>query len=257
MNMLALKRVPRHFGGLAAVNEISFEAESGQVTGLIGPNGAGKTTLLNLISGLDQPTSGEIHFLSQPIHKLPPHKINQLGIARTYQNIRLFAEMTVLDNIIVGMHTQGKASLLDAALMLPGYRAEEKRLREQALQLTQRLGLEKFKDTPADALSYGDQRRVEIARALATHPKFLLLDEPAAGMNDAETARLGELILSLAKEGLTVLVIEHDMPFIAQVCDHVVALNFGEVIARGTMDEIKANPLVVAAYLGEEESANA
>jgi len=257
MNMLTLKRVTRHFGGLAAVNEISFETESGQVTGLIGPNGAGKTTLLNLISGLDQPTSGEIHFMNQPIHKLAPHKINQLGIARTYQNIRLFAEMTVLDNIIVGMHTQGKAGLLDAALMLPNYRAEEKRLREQALHLTQRLGLEKFKDTPADALSYGDQRRVEIARALATHPKFLLLDEPAAGMNDAETARLGELIISLSDEGLTVLVIEHDMPFIAQVCDHVVVLNFGEVIARGTVNEIKSNPLVVAAYLGAEEAADA
>ena len=140
MNMLTLNRVTRHFGGLAAVNEVSFEAESGQITGLIGPNGAGKTTLLNLISGLDQPTSGEIHFMNQPIHKLPPHKINQLGIARTYQNIRLFAEMSVLDNIIVGMHTQGRAGLLDAALMLPTYRAEEKRLREQALQLTRTAG---------------------------------------------------------------------------------------------------------------------
>lgn len=257
MTMLTLSRVSRNFGGLAAVSDVSFEAESGQVTGLIGPNGAGKTTLLNLISGLDQPTGGDIRFMDQPIQKLPPHKINQLGVARTYQNIRLFAEMSVLDNIIVGMHTQGKSGLLSAALALPSYRAEEKRLRAQALQLTARLGLEKFSDTPADALSYGDQRRVEIARALATHPKLLLLDEPTAGMNAAETARLGELILSLRAEGLTVLVIEHDMTFIAQVCDHVVVLNFGQVIARGTVGAVKSDPLVVTAYLGAEEAADA
>ena len=257
MTTLTLNHVSRYFGGLAAVNDVSFEAESGQVTGLIGPNGAGKTTLLNLISGLDQPTSGEIRFMDQSIEKLPPHKINQLGIARTYQNIRLFAEMSVLDNIIVGMHTQGKAGLLSAALMLPSYRAEEKHLREQALKLIKRLGLEDFGDTSADNLSYGDQRRVEIARALATHPKLLLLDEPTAGMNAAETERLGELILSLHHEGLTVLVIEHDMAFIAQVCDHVVALNFGEVIARGTVNAVNSDPVVVAAYLGAEEAADA
>lgn len=257
MTTLTLDHVTRHFGGLAAVNDVSFQAESGQITGLIGPNGAGKTTLLNLISGLDQPTGGEIRFMDQAIQKLPPHKINQLGIARTYQNIRLFAEMSVLDNIIVGMHTQGKAGLLSAALALPSYRAEEKRLREQAWQLIKRLGLEKFSDTPADDLSYGDQRRVEIARALATHPKLLLLDEPTAGMNAAESEQLGELILSLHHEGLTALVIEHDMTFIAQVCDHVVVLNFGEVIARGTVSAVKADPIVVAAYLGTEEEADA
>ncbi|MDD2923385.1 MAG: ABC transporter ATP-binding protein [Anaerolineales bacterium] len=257
MTMLTLNRVTRYFGGLAAVNDVSFEAEANQITGLIGPNGAGKTTLLNLISGLDQPASGEIRFMDRAIQKLPPHKINQLGIARTYQNIRLFAEMSALDNIIVGMHTQGKAGLLSAALSLPGYRAEEKRLREQALQLAERLGLGSFCNTPADALSYGDQRRVEIARALAAHPKLLLLDEPTAGMNAAETARLGELILSLRDEGLAALVIEHDMSFIAQVCDHVVVLNFGEVIARGTVDAVKSDPTVVAAYLGEEEAADA
>jgi branched-chain amino acid transport system ATP-binding protein len=252
--MLKLSNVSRHFGGLAAVNDVSFDVESGQVVGLIGPNGAGKTTLLNLISGLDQATSGEIQFDGQFIQKLPPHKINQLGIARTYQNIRLFAEMSVRENIIVGMHTQGKAGLVSATLMTPAYRAEEKHLREQADILAARLGLDLFADSPADALSYGDQRRVEIARALATHPKLILLDEPTAGMNAAETARLGELILSLRDEGLTVLVIEHDMTFISQVCDRVIVLNFGEVIASGTVQEIKANPLVIEAYLGAEES---
>jgi branched-chain amino acid transport system ATP-binding protein len=252
--MLKLSNVSRHFGGLAAVNDVSFDVEAGQVVGLIGPNGAGKTTLLNLVSGLDQVTHGEIQFNGQFIHKLPPHKINQLGIARTYQNIRLFAEMSVRENIIVGMHTQGKAGLVSATLMLPAYRAEEKHLREQADILTARLGLDAFKDSPADALSYGDQRRVEIARALATHPKLILLDEPTAGMNAAETARLGELILSLRAEGLTVLVIEHDMTFISQVCDRVIVLNFGEVIASGTTEEVKTNPLVIEAYLGAEET---
>ncbi len=250
--MLELNYVSRQFGGLAAVSQVSFSVEAGQIVGLIGPNGAGKTTLLNLISGLDQATSGEIQFNGQFIQKLPPHKINQLGIARTYQNIRLFAEMSVRENIIVGMHTQGRAGLVSATLLTPAYRAEERRLREQANQLTRRLGLEAFGDSPADALSYGDQRRVEIARALATHPKLLLLDEPTAGMNAAETARLGDLILGLRAEGLTVLVIEHDMAFISQICDQVIVLNFGQVIARGTTAEIKANPLVVEAYLGTE-----
>lgn len=252
--MLRLDNVSRYFGGLAAVNDVSFEMEAGQVVGLIGPNGAGKTTLLNLVSGLDQATRGTIRFNERFIHKLPPHRINQLGIARTYQNIRLFAEMSVRENIIVGMHTQGRAGLISATLMLPAYRAEEQRLRLQADGLIERLGLEAFADAPADALSYGDQRRVEIARALATHPKLILLDEPAAGMNTAETERLGRLILSLRDEGLTVLVIEHDMPFISQVCDQVIVLNFGEVIASGTTEAVKINPLVIEAYLGVEEA---
>jgi ABC-type branched-subunit amino acid transport system ATPase component len=255
--MLELHRVSRRFGGLAAVNNVSFGVAPGQILGLIGPNGAGKTTLLNLISGLDQATSGEIHFNGQAIQRMPAHRINQIGIARTYQNIRLFSGMSVLENVIVGMHTQGRAGLLEAALLLPSYRAEERRLREQAALLLERLSLADFRDKPADALSYGDQRRVEIARALATHPKLLLLDEPTAGMNAAETARLGELILGLRAEGLTVLVIEHDMTFIAQICDRVVVLNFGEVIAQGRINEIKSDPVVVEAYLGADEHVSA
>jgi ABC-type branched-subunit amino acid transport system ATPase component len=255
--MLVLDRVSRSFGGLAAVSDVSFEVKAGQIMGLIGPNGAGKTTLLNLISGLDQPTRGSIHFNGQPIHDRPPHIINQLGIARTYQNIRLFAEMSVLDNVIVGLHTQGHAGLLSAVLLLPSYRSEERRLRALAQQLIARLDVQHFEQTPADALSYGDQRRVELARALATHPKLLLLDEPTAGMNATETARLGELILGLRAEGLSILVIEHDMAFIAQVCDEVIVLNFGQVIARGTPDQIKADQVVVEAYLGAAESVDA
>jgi ABC-type branched-subunit amino acid transport system ATPase component len=255
--MLALERVSRYFGGLAAVNNVSFEVQAGQIIGLIGPNGAGKTTLLNLISGLDKPTHGAVLLNGKPIHHLMPHQINQLGIARTYQNIRLFAEMTVIENVIVGMHTQGKASLLNAMLMLPSYWTEERWLRAEAQKLIDRLGLSEFSNMPADALSYGAQRRVEIARALATHPKLLLLDEPTAGMNAIETAKLGEFILSLRAEGLTVLVIEHDMAFITQVCDQVVVLNFGELIASGTPDQIKADPIVVEAYLGAEETVHA
>lgn len=255
--LLELENITRLFGGLRAVHNVRFDVARGQIFGLIGPNGAGKTTLLNLISGLDQPTQGMIRFDGKKIDHLPPHQVNQLGIARTYQNIRLFTGMSVLDNIIVGMHTQGKASLLAATLMLPSYRAEEKRLREEAHALLQRLNMDSFASVAADTLSYGDQRRVEIARALATHPQLLLLDEPAAGMNHAERAHLGELILALRAEGLTVLVIEHDMAFINQVCDEVVVLNFGEVIARGPLDELKANPLVVQAYLGAEEQDHA
>ena len=255
--MLTLDALSRFFGGLAAVNSVSFKVQSGQIVGLIGPNGAGKTTLINLVSGLDRPTRGAILLNDSPIQHLRPHQINQLGIARTYQNNRLFSEMTVLENVIVGMHTRGKASLFEAMLMLPSYRAEEKRLRLEAQKLIESLGLSEFSRVPTGALSYGAQRRVEIARALATRPGLLLLDEPTAGMNAAETARLGEFILGLRAGGLTVLVIEHDMTFINQVCDQVVVLNFGELIASGTPDQVRANPLVIEAYLGTEEAPRA
>ena len=258
--MLKLNHLSRHFGGLAAVNQVSLEVQKGQIVGLIGPNGAGKTTLLNLISGLDKPSNGSIELNGHPIHHLPPHTINRLGIARTYQNIRLFAEMSVVENILAGMHNQGKTNLFSAMFMLPAYRSEERRLRLQAHNLLERLGLNGGKITrsaQAISLSYGDQRRVEIARALATQPQLLLLDEPTAGMNAIETSRLGDLILSLREEGLTVLVIEHDMAFSAQICDQVVVLNFGERIAGGTVEQIKANPLVIDAYLGLEENRDA
>jgi ABC-type branched-subunit amino acid transport system ATPase component len=255
--MLRLERVGRQFGGLAAVHDVSFDVQHGQILGLIGPNGAGKTTLLNLVSGLDRVSSGTIQFKGQPIHTQPAHRIAQMGIARTYQNIRLFGEMSVLENVVVGTHIQGKTGLLEALFMLPKYTAEEYRLRETAKRWVRQLGLAGFSSTLAGDLSYGDQRRVEIARALATNPSLLLLDEPSAGMNAAETARLGELILALRKDGLTILVIEHDMAFISQICDQVVVLNFGEVIAQGAPQEIKTNPSVIEAYLGSPEADHA
>ena len=250
--MLELKNVSKRFGGLAAVNQLTFSVQAGQIVGLIGPNGAGKTTLINMISGLDTITDGQIFFKEQEISHLKAYQIAHLGIARTYQNIRLF-EMSVWENVIVGRHKAGRSNLLAALLMLPQQRREEQAAHQDALALLDRLALTEVKTADATKLSYGDQRRVEIARALATEPELLLLDEPTAGMNAAETRIVGDLILKLRDEGLTILIIEHDMELISQVCDEVVALNFGQLIARGTPAEIKANPAVIEAYLGEEE----
>ncbi|NWG15147.1 MAG: ABC transporter ATP-binding protein [Chloroflexi bacterium] len=224
-----------------------------RIVGLIGPNGAGKTTLINNISGLDHPTSGTIRLEGNEIHNLPPHRISGLGIARTYQNIRLFGEMTVLENLLISQHGRGRASVLDSLVFTPHFRAEERRLRDTAMQLLERFHLAGMAHQLAGNLPYGDQRRLEMARALATGPKLLLLDEPTAGMNPIETEQLGQQILRLRDEQLTVLVIEHDMSLIHQVCDEVYVLNFGQIIAHGTPEAIKHNPLVIEAYLGREE----
>lgn len=236
-----------------ALNTVDLTVPEGRIVGLIGPNGAGKTTLINNVSGLDHPTSGEILFNGTSIKRMAPHRITRLGIARTYQNIRLFGDMTALQNLLIGQHGRGSASLLEAMIFWPRYIREERHLYQNAADLLERFGIGHLMETRAGNLPYGDQRRLEIARAISTDPLLLLLDEPTAGMNPKETHALGEQIIFLREQGLTVLVIEHDMSLIHQVCDEVYVLNFGQIIAHGTPDEIKNDPVVIEAYLGRDE----
>jgi len=251
--MLELNQVSRSFGGLQALKEVTLSVLANQIVGLIGPNGAGKTTLINNISGLDHPSSGTIRFNGTDIHQLAPHEIAQRGIARTYQNIRLFTDMTALENLLVSQHYRGHALIWDSLIFSKRYKDEERHFREKAEHLLKRFQLEGVANHRAGSLPYGDQRRLEMARALATQPNLLLLDEPAAGMNPVETRLLGEKIIELKAEGVTVLVIEHDMSLIHQVCDFIFVLNFGQIIAHGTPNEIKQNPAVIEAYLGRED----
>lgn len=255
--MLTLNAVSRQFGGLQALNSVNMTVPAGKITGLIGPNGAGKTTLINNISGLDHPTSGTITFGDTDITHAPPHRIARLGIARTYQNIRLFGEMTALENLLISQHARGAATALEAMFFAPRYRREERRLRDHALHLLERFNLTHAAQSRAGALPYGDQRRLEMARALGTNPKLILLDEPTAGMNPVETHELGEQILRLNADGITVLVIEHDMALIRQVCEGIYVLNFGQIIAHGHYDELRGDQRVIEAYLGEDEDGAA
>ena len=251
--LLQLTDITKHFGGLAALSTVSFSVARGEVKGLIGPNGAGKTTLLNIISGLAQETSGAVRFNGADITSLPAHRIAALGIARTYQNIRLFEEMTVEQNLLVGRHMRTQSGMASSLFLLPRQRREERELRNNAAVLLQRMDMLDRRDAVAGELAYGDQRRIEIMRALAADPLLLLLDEPSAGMNAIETEQLGRFILSIRDQGVTILIIEHDMNLISQVCDQVVVLNFGEVISHGTPQQVQNDPLVIEAYLGQEE----
>ncbi len=248
---LALKGVSRAFGGVKAVDEATFTVEPGEVHGLIGPNGAGKTTLLNLISGLIRPTGGSISLEGKRIDGLPPHRVAALGIARTYQNIRLFGGLSAVDNVVVGEHLRRHAPFWRRLFMLPAAKREEGEAREAAAKLLGRVGMRERAQTQAFGLSYGEQRRVEIARALASQPKLVLLDEPTAGMNPNEAASVGRLVREVAKEGRAVLLIEHNVRLVMELCDRVTVLNFGKVIARGTPAEVAKDPAVIAAYLGD------
>ncbi len=254
---LELASVSRQFGGLQALHEVTMTVPPNRIVGLIGPNGAGKTTLINNISGLDHPTGGSIHFKGQDITHAAPHRITRAGIARTYQNIRLFGEMTVLENLLIGQHGRGQATLLEALVFAPRHRRDEQALRQRAHALLERFDLTALAHDQADSLPYGDQRRLEMARALAVDPSLVLLDEPTAGMNPIETQQLGEQIIRLRQEGLAVLVIEHDMALIRQVCDEIFVLNFGRIIAHGAPDAIRNNPLVIEAYLGKDDNGAA
>ncbi|MFP5212164.1 MAG: ABC transporter ATP-binding protein [Acidobacteriota bacterium] len=243
------------FGGLTAVKDFSIKLNQGELVGLIGPNGAGKTTVFNLITGAFKPTRGKIWWQGEDITRLPIHEITARGIARTFQNIRLFTDLSVLDNVLVSFHHKLHVQFWEAMLGLPTYRREEERMREEAMDLLRELGLSHLASEKAGALAYGQQRRLEIARALATKPGLLLLDEPAAGMNPIETMQLAELVQELrAKYKLTIFLIEHDMKFVMQLCERIKVLVYGTTIAEGTPAQIQSNPEVIKAYLGESKN---
>jgi branched-chain amino acid transport system permease protein len=250
--MLAVEGLCRSFGGVAALSDVSFELGRGKILGLIGPNGAGKTTLINAVSGIFAPTEGKIIWEGREIQGRKAHRIARDGIARSYQNIQLFGEMSVLENVVVGHHARVRTNLLASWLRLPSDARAEREAREEAMALLSRLGLAELCDQEASKLSYGDQRRVEIARALALRPRLLLLDEPAAGMNGIETAALGDFILDLKRHGYTILVVEHHMDLIMKICDEIVVLNFGKKIAEGAPEAVARNEAVLEAYLGRE-----
>jgi ABC-type branched-subunit amino acid transport system ATPase component len=257
--LLEIQGLVKRFGGLSAVDQVDLSVQPGEIVSLIGPNGAGKTTLFNLIAGLYEPDEGSIRFDGHDLVRLKPNQICTLGIARTFQTVRLFPNMTVLENAMVGQHCRTRAGVLGAILRLPGQRAEERQVRERARRALAFFGarLAGFREEqPASALSYANRRRLEIARAMATDPKLIMLDEPTAGMNPRETGEMTRLIGRLRSEGgYTIIVIEHDMRVVKGVSDRVVALDYGRKISEGTYDQVANDPRVIEAYLGKRAEA--
>ncbi len=251
MSLLDLSQLHKRFGGLHAVNDISFGVEADSIKAVIGPNGAGKTTLFNLITGTLKATAGQVHFKGENIQGRKPHQIAACGIARTFQNIKLFHDMTALENVMVGRHLRSRAGFLASMLNLPWTLREERQIRDKALELLELLEIADYADVEATSLAFGQQRAVEFARALALEPTLLLLDEPAAGLNIQETAEVGRLITRIRDLGITVLLVEHDMSLVMEISDEIVVLSFGEKIAEDVPNAIQNDPEVIKVYLGE------
>ncbi len=254
MALLEVSNLSKRFGGLQAVKDVTFDVERGMIKAVIGPNGAGKTTLFNLLSGFSAPDSGSVRFGGSWIHGKGPHLVAAAGISRTFQHIRLFSRMSALENVAVGRHVRSRSGFLSAMLHLPAARREELDIREQALAAMDFLGIAQLADEDAASLSYGQQRAVELARALASEPVLLLLDEPAAGLNMRETADLADLIVKIRSRGITVLIVEHDMSLVMNISDEVVVLSYGEKIADDTPLAVQKDPHVIRVYLGEDDA---
>lgn len=250
--ILSVKNLQKSFGGIQAIDSLDFGISQGQVKSVIGPNGAGKTTLFNLITGIYRPSDGILRFNGKILNGLKPYRIARLGISRTFQNLQLFANMTVLENVMVGRHSLTSAGLLSTGLRLSRMRREEKNIRKKALEELSFMGLETKPELEAVSLPLGEQKLLEIARALATSPRLLLLDEPAAGLNIRETEKLSQTILKIRDRGITIILVEHDMSLVMEISDEILVLNYGSKIAEGPPREIQRNREVIAAYLGEE-----
>ncbi|MCM2357262.1 MAG: ABC transporter ATP-binding protein [Geobacteraceae bacterium] len=249
--MLAIRGITQVFGGLTALDDVTFTINRNDITGVIGPNGAGKTTLFNIISGIYTPTAGTISLDDRNITRLPPEKLATRGMVRTFQNIELFGQMTVLENVMVGLHTKSRCGIVSCAFKFPWQISEERRIRDSAQVWLQFCGIEELAGTTAANLPFGKGRLLEIARALAQEPQIIFMDEPAAGLNGRETLELALLIRKIRDRGITVVLVEHDMELVMDVCDRILVLNLGRKLAEGTPREIQENPAVIAAYLGE------